>query len=69
MDGRRGIVFISPQSVHVPDGRLVDPRGFAFWVSWQDREDDPAPRDMIESATAGDAEAAVAWGRARSSRS
>jgi hypothetical protein len=55
-------VYIAPAAWHVPDGRMVDPETCRFWVSWQDDEAD----ENVEDAEIDGAEAAIAWGRARS---
>jgi hypothetical protein len=58
---RRGKVYIAPVE-HVPaDGSMVDPETALFWCSWQD--DDEA----LEDVDLDGAEAAIAWGRERSS--
>lgn len=44
----------------MPRGRMIDPELGDFWVSWQDDR-------ALENETVRGAEAAIAWGRERSS--
>ncbi|HZT92523.1 MAG TPA: hypothetical protein VFA05_10840, partial [Gaiellaceae bacterium] len=55
---RRGTVWIAPDA-WVPAGRMVDPDGADFWVSWQDE-------GVLEDDIFRGADAAIDWGRKRS---
>ena len=59
---KRGEVFISPVEQVPADGSMIDPENARFWASWQDEDAD----GLVEDAELDGAEAAIAWGRARS---
>jgi hypothetical protein len=59
---RRGEVFIAPTAHFPADGRMVDPSTASFGCSWQDEEEELS----IEDAEIVGAEAAILWGRERS---
>jgi hypothetical protein len=69
MVDRKGTVFIAPAARFLPDGRMVDPSASIFYVSWQDYDEERMQGELLEDG--GEivgAEAAIAWGRARSDR-
>jgi len=54
---KHGAVWACPE-LYVPPGRMIEPYGAAFWVSWQNDH-------ALEDAVVTGADAAVRWGRER----
>jgi hypothetical protein len=66
---RRGTVFIAPAASYVPSGRMVDPQGSIFYVSWQDWPEESQGDELVEDGgEITGADKAIAWGRARCDR-
>jgi hypothetical protein len=65
---RRGTVYVAPLASYLPGGRMVDPDASTFQVSWQDWDDARQTGELLEDGKVAGAEAAIAWGRARSDR-
>jgi hypothetical protein len=68
-DKRRGVVYIAPAAIYLPSGRMVDPKRSAFYVHWEDWDEDAERGELLEDAgVIESADAAIAWDRARCGR-